>query len=58
MRAALPYVGAVAIASILASIGITVGLALIIVPGLILLTFWSLLVPCIVIGGYGQPGPY
>ena len=53
VRAALPYVGTVAIASILASIGITIGLALIIVPGLILLTFWSMIVPCIVIGGAG-----
>ena len=53
VRAALPYVGAVAIASILASIGIAIGLALIIVPGLVLLTFWSLIVPSIVIGGAG-----
>ena len=53
VRAALPYVGAVALASILASIAIAIGLALIIVPGLILLTFWSLLVPWIVIGGAG-----
>jgi hypothetical protein len=53
VRAALPYVGPVAIASILASIGIAIGLALIIVPGLILLTFWSLIVPSIVIGGAG-----
>jgi hypothetical protein len=50
---ALPYVGAVAVAGILAAIGITIGLALIIVPGLILLTFWSLIVPEIVIGGAG-----
>ena len=53
LQAALPYVGAVAIASILAAIGIGIGLILIIVPGLILLTFWSLLVPEIVIGGAG-----
>ena len=53
VRAALPYVGAVAIAAILAGIGIAIGLALIIVPGLILLTFWSMIVPCIVIGGAG-----
>jgi hypothetical protein len=51
--AALPYVGPVALASILASVGIVVGLALFIVPGLILLTFWSLIVPWIVIGGAG-----
>ena len=53
LQAALPYVGTVAIASILAAIGIGIGLVLIIVPGLILLTFWSLLVPEIVIGGAG-----
>jgi hypothetical protein len=53
VRAALPYVGAVAIAAILAGIGIAIGLALFIVPGLILLTFWSMIVPCIVIGGAG-----
>ena len=51
ISSALPYVGAVAVAGILAAIGITIGLALIIVPGLILLTFWSLIVPEIVIGG-------
>jgi hypothetical protein len=51
LSAALPFVGAVAIASILASIGIAIGFVLIIVPGLILLTFWSLIVPWIVLGG-------
>jgi hypothetical protein len=53
ISAASPFVGSVAVASILASIGIAVGFALIIVPGLILITFWSLLVPEIVIGGSG-----
>lgn len=53
VRAAMPFVGAVAVASIIASIGIGIGFVLIIVPGLILLTFWSLLVPEIVIGGAG-----
>jgi hypothetical protein len=51
IEAALPYVGSVAIASILASIAIVIGFALIIVPGLILLTFLSLIVPWIVVGG-------
>jgi hypothetical protein len=50
LSAALPYVLPVALASILASIAIAIGFVLIIVPGLILLTFWSLIVPCIVIG--------
>ena len=53
VSAALPFVGPVAIAAILASIGIGIGLALIIVPGLVLLTFWSLIEPFIVIGGSG-----
>jgi len=53
ISAALPAVGKVAVAAILASIGIAIGFALIIVPGLILLTFWSLIVPWIVIGGAG-----
>ena len=53
VSAALPYLGSVAVASILASIGIGIGFVLIIVPGLILLTFWSLIVPEIVIGGSG-----
>ena len=53
ISAATPFVGAVAAASVLASIGVAVGFALVIVPGLILITFWSLLVPEIVIGGAG-----
>ncbi len=51
LRAALPYLLPVAGASILAAIGITIGFILIIMPGLILLTFWSLIVPSIVLGG-------
>lgn len=53
VSAAMPFAGAVAVASILASIGIAVGLFLLIVPGLVLITFWSLLVPEIVIGRAG-----
>ncbi|HEX3752049.1 MAG TPA: hypothetical protein VHW06_15890 [Streptosporangiaceae bacterium] len=51
LRAALPYVAPVAGAGILAAIGIAIGFVIIIVPGLILLTFWSLIVPAIVLGG-------
>jgi hypothetical protein len=50
LSAAVPYVLPVAAASILAAIGIAIGFALVIVPGLILLTYWSLIVPTIVIG--------
>ena len=51
INAALPFVWSVTIASIFASIAIAIGFALIIVPGLILLTFLSLIVPWIVVGG-------
>ena len=53
VRAAMPYLLPVIGASILAGIGIVIGLALLIVPGLILLTFWSLIIPFIVVGGSG-----
>jgi hypothetical protein len=49
VSAATPYIGTVAIASILAGLAISIGLALLIVPGLILLTIWAVIVPVIVI---------
>ncbi len=58
VSAVVPYLPAVIAASILAGIGIAIGFALIIVPGLILLTFWSLIVPSIVIGGAGVFGSF
>jgi len=51
VSAATPYLGRVALASIPAGIAIAIGFLLLIVPGLILLTVWSLIVPVIVIGG-------
>jgi uncharacterized membrane protein len=53
LRAARPYVGRVALASILAGIAIALGLVLLIVPGLFLLTIWCLIVPVIVLEGAG-----
>jgi hypothetical protein len=49
VQAARPVVGSVALASILAGFGIVIGLALLIVPGLFLLTIWCLIVPVIVL---------
>jgi hypothetical protein len=49
VQAARPYVGRVAGASILAGIGIAIGLVLVIIPGLFLLTIWCLIVPVIVL---------
>ena len=48
-----PLIGPVAIASILAGIGITIGLFLLIIPGLLLITAWCLIVPAIVLEGAG-----
>jgi hypothetical protein len=48
-RAVQPRLAAVVAAGILAAIGIAVGLILVIVPGLYLLTIWSMLVPVIVL---------
>jgi hypothetical protein len=49
VSAALPYLGPVAGASILAAIAIWIGLLLLIVPGLFLITIWAVIVPVIVI---------
>ena len=46
---ALPYLASVAGASILAGIAITIGLLLLIVPGLFLITIWAVIVPVIII---------
>jgi hypothetical protein len=49
VSAATPFIGPVALASILAGIAITIGLILIIVPGLWLITIWEVIIPVIVI---------
>jgi hypothetical protein len=51
VEAALPFLLPVTLAGLFASIAIGVGITLLIVPGLILLTFLSLIVPHIVLGG-------
>ena len=50
---AWPHVGAIAVAGILAAIGIFVGLLLLIVPGLVLMTWWVVIVPVIVLENKG-----
>jgi hypothetical protein len=46
-----PQLGTLIVAGLLAGLGIAVGLVLLIVPGLILLTWWCLIVPVIVVEG-------
>ena len=46
-----PRLPALLVAGILAGIGIGIGFILLVIPGLFLLTFWSMLVPVIVIEG-------
>ena len=46
---ALPFIASVAGASILAGIAITIGLLLLIAPGLFLITIWAVIVPVIII---------
>ena len=48
-RAVQPQLPAVVIAGILAAIGITIGFILLIIPGLFLLTIWSMVIPVIVL---------
>ena len=53
VSAATPYIWSVAGASILAGLAITVGLFLLIVPGLWLITIWAVIIPAIVIERVG-----
>ncbi len=52
-RAVMPRIWPLALAGLLAGIGIGIGFILIIVPGLILLTLWALIAPVIVLEGAG-----
>lgn len=48
-----PRLNTLALAGILAALGVTLGFILLIVPGFFLLTIWSLIVPVIVLEGSG-----
>ena len=44
-----PQLGAIVVAGLLAGLGIVVGLVLLIVPGLVLMTWWVLVIPVVVL---------
>jgi hypothetical protein len=46
-----PYLGTLIVAGILAGLGIALGFVLLIVPGFVLLTWWCLIVPVVVLEG-------
>jgi hypothetical protein len=48
-RSAWPHVPAIAVAGILAGLAIAIGLLLLIVPGLVLMTWWVVIIPAIVL---------
>jgi hypothetical protein len=50
---AAPRIGTLALAGILAAIGIAIGFVLLIVPGLFLMTIWLLIVPAIMLENRG-----
>ena len=53
-----PRLNTLGAAGILAAIGIVIGLALLIVPGLVLATWWLLIVPVIMLEGRGVLGAF
>jgi hypothetical protein len=53
-----PRLNTLALAGILAVLGVAVGLVLFIIPGLVLLTFWLLIVPVIMLEGRGVLGSF
>jgi hypothetical protein len=46
-----PHLGAIIVGGLLTGLGVALGLVLLIVPGLVLLTWWSMVVPVIVLEG-------
>jgi hypothetical protein len=57
-ESAAPYVGTLILNGLLAAIGIAIGFALVIVPGLILITIWAVIAPAIVVEDAGVIGAF
>ncbi|HLI60124.1 MAG TPA: hypothetical protein VKV21_10725 [Solirubrobacteraceae bacterium] len=58
VRAVTPALGSLLAISILFAIGVAIGFVLLIVPGLVLLTFWSVVVPVAVLERPGVLGAF
>jgi hypothetical protein len=57
-QSAVPVLGTLILAGILAGFGITIGFILLIIPGLFLLTIWALIAPVIVVERTGVGGAF
>jgi hypothetical protein len=55
---ALPFLGKIFVASLIAGVAVAVGLFLLILPGLILLTIWAFIAPVIVLEGASTLGSF
>ncbi len=53
-----PRINTIGVTGILAALGIAVGLVLLIVPGLVLATWWALIIPAIVLEGQNVSGAF
>lgn len=58
ITSAVPFIGPLIGAGLLAGLGIAIGFVLLIVPGLILLTIWALIAPVIVVERSGVMGAF
>ena len=58
LRAVTPAIGALLAITLLFAVGVMIGFVLIIVPGLVLLTFWSVVVPVEVLERRGVIGSF
>jgi hypothetical protein len=57
-RRVQPQLGAIVVAGLLAGLGIAVGLLLLIVPGLVLMTWWVLVIPVVVLERTGATAAF
>ena len=58
LRRVRPRINTLGLTGLLAALGVSLGLALLVVPGLVLLTWWILIVPAIMLEGRSVTGAF